>query len=169
MCHPLGVITHGRAPSWMNDAGGEIYEWKLLEAIIEHCLVIRYTENNPVILFVDNQDAQAALISGGGESDISAQICAAFGALAASVGVNVWIEYVPSRLNIADAPSRARNVPRGDSEITNSFENIPLPMELWVRVQAPIHLSKARYGEDGCFSLGFPTLCLNFEHKANLN
>ena len=153
----------------MDDAGGGIYEWELLAALLGLCLVIRYTENTPVILFVDNQDAQAALISGSGESDLSTQICAAFWELAASDGVNIWVEYAPSKLNIADAPSRARHAPRNDNEITSSFGNIPLPMEFLARAQAPIHLSKARYGEDGCFSLGFPTLCLNFEHKANLN
>ena len=169
LCHPTGVTTHGHAPRWMYRAGGGIYEWELLAALLGLCLVIRYTKNTPVVLFVDNQAALAALISGNGDSDLANQICGAFWALAASAAINVWIEYVPSKLNVADAPSRACDVLRNDNEITNSFENVPMPLEFLQRVQAPIHLSRARYGEEGCQSHCFPPLCFNFEHKHKNN
>ena len=45
---------------------GGIYEWELLEALLGACLVIQFTRHAPVILFLDNQAAQAALISGVG-------------------------------------------------------------------------------------------------------
>ena len=133
-----------------------IYEWELLAALLGLCLVIQYTRHAPVILLVDNQAAQAALISGSGKSELATQICAAFWSLSASAGINVWLECVPSKLNIPDAPSRACNVPRNDNEPTDSFENIPLPGSFLRRVQAPIHLPKARYGEEWCVSHGFP-------------
>ena len=83
---------HGRSPLWMHsdDGGGGIYEWEMLSVLLGLCLVIKYTRHIPAILFVGNQAAQAALISGAVKSDMASQICADFWALAASAGINVW-------------------------------------------------------------------------------
>ena len=167
LCSPLGVTAHGHAPLWMHEqAGAGIYEWELLAALLGLCLVIQYTRHTPVLLFVDNKAAQSALISGSGASDLANQICAAFWALAASAGINVWVEWVSSKLNIADSPSRACNVPRNDNEVTEQFPNIPLPGPFLERVTAPFHLSKARYGEEGCVP-GSPLCVLTSNTTSN--
>ena len=90
-------------------------------------LASQFAWRTPVILFVDNKAAQSSLIAGPGESGAADQICAAFWAYAALAGVNVWARYSPSKLNIADAPLRARNVPRGDNETTTALPNASLP------------------------------------------
>ena len=146
---------------------GGIYEWELLSALLGLCLAANYAKHAPLILFVDNQSAMSALISGTGKSDIATQICAAFWSFSSSGGLNVRAEYAPSKLNIADSPSRAFHAPRGDNEITNSFGNIPLPGEFVRRVLAPIHLSKSRFGEEGWASRSFHPICFNFEHTTD--
>lgn len=124
-------------------------------------------KNTPPILFVDKQSAQAYLISGTGKPDIADQICTAFWALESSAGINVWVEYVPSKLNISDSPPRARNVPGGDNEITNSFESAPTPNTFSQRVLATFHLQKAMCGEHGRVSHGSATLFFNSERKTD--
>ena len=165
LCSPKEVVTHCHAPLWMHEAGGGIYEWEILAALLALCLVCKYTKHTPIVLFVDNKSAASALISGTGTSDLATQICAAFWALAASAGVNVWIEWVPSHLNIADAPSRACNRLRNDNEITNSFEVIPPLHKFLKRVTAPFHLSQARYGHRGLKTVAKIPFCFNFCHK----
>ena len=76
----------------------------MLAALLGLCLVIKYTRRTPASLVVENQADQASLISGKEKSGLPTQICAAFWALEASAGINVWVECVPSKLNIADAP-----------------------------------------------------------------
>ena len=68
----------------MYRAGGGIYEWELLEALLGLRPVINYNKNTPVVLFVDKQAARAALNSGIGDPDLANQICGASWALAAS-------------------------------------------------------------------------------------
>ena len=123
---------------------------------------MRIYETYPVILFVDNKSAAPSLISGSGTSDLVTQMCAALWALAASAGINVWIEWAPPKLNIADAPSRACNIPRSDNEITSSYELIAPPERFLKRVISSFHLSQARYGRRGCVSLGRVPCCFNF-------
>ena len=142
--------------------GGGIYEWELLAALLALCLVCAHTKHTPVILLVDNKGDASALISGSGPSDLATQICAAFWALAASAGVNAWIEWAPSKLNIAGAPSRACHLPRNDNEITRAYEYTHHPYKYLKRVASPFHLSQARYGRKGLVAFSGPPLRFNF-------
>ena len=74
-----------------DEAGGGIYEWEILAALLALCVACKFTKHTPIVLFVGNKSAASALISGTGASDLATQICAAFWALAASAGVNVWV------------------------------------------------------------------------------
>ena len=128
LCHPVDVTTHGHAPFGriLIPAGDLRMGAFSRPTRITPCNKINETRT-PAILFVDNQSSQDALISGTWKSDLATQICASFWTLEASGGVNVRAGYVPSELNIPDAPSMACSVPRKGNEITNSFGNVPKP------------------------------------------
>ena len=59
-----------------------------------------------VIHFVDNTSAIYASVKGASSSADSARIVHMLHLLLAALDVSVWFEYVPSKENIADAPSR---------------------------------------------------------------
>jgi len=59
-----------------------------------------------VIHFVDNTSAIAALIKGYSGAPDSSRIVHAFHSLNAGLRTNVWFQYVASKANVADLPSR---------------------------------------------------------------
>ena len=59
-----------------------------------------------VIHFIDNQGAMAGLAKGYAREVDSARVVHAFHAWNAGARVSVWFEYVRSKANIADLPSR---------------------------------------------------------------
>jgi hypothetical protein len=59
-----------------------------------------------VVHFVDNTSAIYATIKGYSPSRDSARLVHLIHSVLAALGTTVWFEYVPSKLNIADAPSR---------------------------------------------------------------
>ena len=59
-----------------------------------------------VVHWIDNTSAIAALIKGYSRSPDSARILHAFAAFSLGLEASSWFEYVPSRANIADQPSR---------------------------------------------------------------
>ena len=59
-----------------------------------------------VVHWIDNTGAVAALVKGYASAPDSARILHAFIALTLAMGMAIWFEYVPSKANIADLPSR---------------------------------------------------------------
>ena len=59
-----------------------------------------------VVHWIDNTSAIAALIKGYSNAPDSARILHAFAAFSLGLEASSWFEYVPSRANIADQPSR---------------------------------------------------------------
>ena len=63
-------------------------------------------EGRAVIHWIDNTGALAAMIKGYARAIDGARIVHAFAALAVTLGISPWFEYVRSEANIADLPSR---------------------------------------------------------------
>ena len=59
-----------------------------------------------VLHWIDNTGALAALIKGYSRELDCARIVQAFSAFSLGLGVRAWFEYVASKANIADLPSR---------------------------------------------------------------
>ena len=63
--------------------------------------------NMHLIFFIDNQSVCAALTKGSSPSRDIQHLATGFHALCAKIGCKVWIEWVPTNSNPADALSRA--------------------------------------------------------------
>ena len=75
-------------------------------SLAHHPALCACLQDAPVVHFVDNYGAVAALCKGYASAIDSARIVHAYWALAASLGFIPWLSYVRSKGNIADIPSR---------------------------------------------------------------
>jgi hypothetical protein len=83
-----------------------IGQLELLAAVAVYYSLPHLFVDRQVIHWVDNTSAVAGLLKGYSSVADSARIVHAFWAIASALGSDVWFEYVPSKANIADAPSR---------------------------------------------------------------
>ena len=83
-----------------------IGQLELLAAVAAYTTFADELRGRDVIHWIDNTGALAALIKGYAREVDSARIVHAFHALGMGLRVRVWLEYVASKANIADFPSR---------------------------------------------------------------
>ena len=101
-------------PEWMHKAECGIYDMEVMASLFGLCLCSEICPERSVLLCCDNRGATQTLVRGARKSKFSKMSCAAFWCLAAALGIPVWVEDVPGKINIADPPSRdciARNQP----------------------------------------------------------
>ena len=60
-----------------------------------------------VIIFIDNTGALSSLLHGYSSKPDAARLCNLFHLFAAAIGCSIYFEWVPTKANIADLPSRA--------------------------------------------------------------
>ena len=112
-----------------NELEGEspIFIFELAAAVLAACLVI--TQNDGVartcVLCVDNKAALAALIKGSSSSELGAILVNVFWSVASRCPVLWRFEYVNTKANAEDPPSRDCNAPLG-IERTRASGAIPL-------------------------------------------
>ena len=82
-----------------------IGQLELLAAVLVYYSVPELKGSSP-IHWIDNTSAIAALIKGYSGAPDSARLLHAFKAFAFGFGVDPWFQWVPSKANIADMPSR---------------------------------------------------------------
>ena len=122
----VGFVVYDVASGERWSAGGEcpagiiasfterlthIGQLELLAELLPYLATPRRFAGADVIHFVDNTSAIYASIKGASSSADSARIVHMLHLLLAALDICVWFEYVPSKENIADAPSR------GDMEL----------------------------------------------------
>ena len=90
-----------------------------------------------VIHFIDNVGAYSGLTKGYSRDVDSGRMISVFHTMNAALGANVWFEYVPSKANIADLPSR------GDFELLRSND---LKAEWFDLVWPPLSAWSGEYG-----------------------
>ena len=94
--------------------------------------------NTDLMFFIDNQSVCAALTKGSSHSRDIQHLATGFHAFCAKIGCRVWIEWVPSKSNPADALSRAHeseeDLLRLSRDACKSYIAMLLP--LWVDQQA---------------------------------
>ena len=98
-----------------SDGESPIYLFEMAAAILTACVVSTRSDGNPrtCVLCVDNKAALAALIKGSSASELGAILINLFWSVAARCPV-VWrFEYVNTKSNAADPPSRERDAPMG--------------------------------------------------------
>ena len=90
-----------------------------------------------VIHFIDNVGAYSGLTKGYSRDVDSGRMISVFHTMNAALSANVWFEYVPSKANIADLPSR------GDFELLRSND---LKAEWFDLVWPPLSAWSGEYG-----------------------
>ena len=84
-----------------------IGQFELLAAVCVYHSLREELRGREVVHYIDNMSAMAALVKGYSRALDSARIVHAFHAWNAGVRVSSWFEYVRSKANIADMPSRS--------------------------------------------------------------
>jgi len=83
-----------------------IGQLELLVAIMPYTSIRDELKGRRVIHWIDNKSAIAALVKGYSAAPDSAQLLQIFAAFGLGAGISIWVEWVPSKANIADFPSR---------------------------------------------------------------
>ena len=101
------VSTH--APEWALEKYG-IFEFELLAAWLGVEIAIRHASPGRILLFVDNEGAHHAIVRGASRNLFGAHVAQALWRTAAmghrDHGIIMWTDYVHTKSNIADIPSR---------------------------------------------------------------
>jgi hypothetical protein len=87
-----------------------------------------------VVHFIDNTGALSAMIHGYASKLDCARIVNAFHLLAAVLGLYVWFEWVPSKANVSDLPSRF-----AEEGVRAMFESLFPRAVLGPSVPPPVH------------------------------
>lgn len=80
----------------------------LAAAAVVHTLPVDWLRGRDGYMWVDNMGAKYSLQKGSARKEDSARIVDSFAKRVASLGFRPWLEYVPSKQNLADLPSRGR-------------------------------------------------------------
>ena len=113
----------------------QIGQVELLGALTPYLSAPELFAHRDVLHFIDNTSAQTALMKGYSGVPDSARLVHLFHAWNLGAQCRVWFEYVPSKANVSDAPSRidmARRVYRISDDIKSSpvFCRLP-PLARW--------------------------------------
>ena len=104
---------------------------EILAAVLAYTSRPDQLRGRDIIHFIDNSGAEAGLVRGYSRDVDSARMASIFHTVAAALGANVWFEYVASKANIADLPSR------GDFELLRSPSFSAVEFELiWPEIAA---------------------------------
>ena len=102
------LLCHTHCPTWLLDPalGVGIFEFELLGVLLGVCLAVAHFPGRPILVCCDNEGANAAAIRGSCRTEVGRLLSSLLWRVAAEPNSPIWIEYVRSKLNVADAPSR---------------------------------------------------------------
>ena len=118
---PEDITVSLHLPTWLIDMTigleeeSPIFIFELAAAILAACLAILRNDGNTrtCVLCIDNKAALAALIKGPSSSELGAILVNLFWSMAARCPVLWWFEYVNTKANASDPPSRVCDAPMG--------------------------------------------------------
>ena len=109
--------------------------YEMIAAVVAIFLVDVLTPDSICIRhFVDNQSAKASIVSGSSKKDDLNEIIGTLWHTAAHRTLGYWSEWVPSELNLSDAPSRrdcAVMKQLGGTEISLDFSRYLQAADTW--------------------------------------
>ena len=126
-------------PTEMVDAlccrGQQIGQVEIIGALAPYLSIPNLLAGRPVIHWIDNTSALAALVKGYSGVPDSARLIHVFHAWNSGAQARVWFEYVPTKENPADEPSRA-DLSETIYEPAPDVTSVPVPLalpelELW--------------------------------------
>ena len=103
------LVTHTHAPEWMRhpDVETGIFEFELLAVCLGVMIALTRFPNRPILLCADNLGARGAVIRGTCKTRVGRALSSYLWRMMSLNSTLVWIEFVRSKLNVADAPSRS--------------------------------------------------------------
>ena len=105
----IQLLTTGSVPSYWREAiqrTNLIYGLEPLTPLVLLANNIHLFRNSTVNLYLDNNNAIARLVRGDSSTGAIDNMVAQFWYMAQKYNVSIWISRVPSKLNIADLPTR---------------------------------------------------------------
>ena len=88
-------------------AGAGIFEFELLAVCLGVMLALTHFPNRPILLCADNLGARGAVVRGTCKTQVGRALSSYLWKMASLNSTLIWIEFVKSKLNVADAPSRS--------------------------------------------------------------
>ena len=135
--------TH--APNWFTDhLECHITELEMLAALLALCCAILLLPGLPLLLFVDNSAVVSCLINGTGQSALARKLMTVFWRIAAANSIFVWVEWVPTHLQVADPPSRCCSGAVVSNTLTANAFATSLPTTFVAALQSECSLSSAQ-------------------------
>jgi hypothetical protein len=83
-----------------------IFELELFPILLSALVWSKEMDNRPVIFYIDNEGAKAALVSASSSTQAGSEIIEAFVRKEFELSLKVWFARVPTASNPADPPSR---------------------------------------------------------------
>ena len=105
----------------VSGSGNPIHQLELLPVLVAFRIWRAHLAGRPVLSFLDNDGARAALVAGHSANPISCAIVNAIGDESAAVQCSPWYDRVASPANGSDAPSRGL--------VPSSVRGFPEPRE----------------------------------------
>ena len=101
-------MCHTHIPEWMRaeGLGIGIFEYEMAAAALGVLWATELSPGTPILLCCDNQGANGTVIRGSCTTEIGRDISSLIWRVAAENATHIWVEYVKSTSNPADAPSR---------------------------------------------------------------
>ena len=123
--------------SQLPQGANPIHQLEILPVLMASHIWEKNFADRPLIAFVDNEGAKAALVNGASSNEMSAKLVNAVNDKFTKLGTYTWYERVPSVSNPADAPSRGAqpDAPKGWPKP----QEVHIPPE--VRALAKCHLT----------------------------
>ena len=108
---PRPIVSRLVLPDWVyehlsRDAVTLIQQAELIAAVGAHRTLAAALGSEAVVHFVDNTGALSNLIHGYAQRPDCGRLTNSFHLTVARLRSKVWLEWVPSKANVADAPSR---------------------------------------------------------------
>ena len=82
------------------------FEAETLAALVAYALWKSEVLNNRCLLFVDNEGTKFSLLKGASDNQVVDALAGKFAEMEAEIHSFTWLARVPSKSNVADAPSR---------------------------------------------------------------
>ena len=80
-------------------------------AVFQAILTTQIPTGSDVMIFLDNTVGHAAFVKGSCRDEFGDDLASAFHLWCAQKDIRCWFEWVPTKLNIADKPSRSEDIP----------------------------------------------------------
>ena len=114
-------------------------ELEILAAVVVYFSLLRELRGRRVVHYIDNSSALAPLVKRSSSALDSSYMIHAFWALVSFLEIDVWFEFLYSKANISDWPSRGDWVALVDKLRAKSIEPVLPPEGSWREIAQAVH------------------------------